>query len=61
MLKFSHKTINSNIFLLKENKEWDEIFRNMSIIKMESSKSINYSTNMCPSDQVGPEGFLNSE
>jgi hypothetical protein len=29
--------------------------------KMESSKSINYSTNMCPSDQVGPEGFLNSE
>jgi len=37
---------------LKENKESDEIFRNISFIKMESSKSINYSTNMCPSDQV---------
>jgi hypothetical protein len=34
-------------FLLKENKEIDGIFENISFVKMESSKIIIYSTNMC--------------
>jgi len=58
MLKFAHTKKIQTFFLLKKNKESNEIFRNISFIKIESSKSINYATNMRPSDQVGPEGFL---
>jgi accessory colonization factor AcfC len=35
------------IFFLKGNKEFDEIFQNISFVEMEFSKLINYSTNMC--------------
>jgi hypothetical protein len=37
-------------FFLKENKECDGICRNISFLKMEVSKLIDYSTNMCWSD-----------
>jgi hypothetical protein len=37
--------------ILKENKEFDKIFENMSFTKMKSSNLINYSTNMCQIDQ----------
>jgi hypothetical protein len=36
--------------ILKENIESDGIFENISFVEMESSKLINYLTNMCPSD-----------
>jgi hypothetical protein len=36
---------------LKENKESDEMFENISFVEIESSVLINYSTNMCRSDQ----------
>jgi hypothetical protein len=39
-----------NIFL-KEKKESDRIFENISYIKMESSKLIDYLTNMCRTEQ----------
>jgi uncharacterized membrane protein len=39
------------IFSLKESKESDEIVGNISFLKMESSKLINYLTNMCLSGQ----------
>jgi hypothetical protein len=59
MLKFSHTQKNQTFFFLKGNKESDEIFRNIyHLSKWNPQKSINYATNMCPSDQVGPEGFL---
>jgi hypothetical protein len=45
MLKFSPK--NSETIFPKEIQESDGIFENMSFVKMESSKLINYSTNMC--------------
>jgi hypothetical protein len=38
-------------FFLKENKESDGVFVNISFVEMESSKLINYSTNMCWSDE----------
>jgi hypothetical protein len=36
---------------LKENKKLDGIFEDISFARMESSKLIDYSTNMCWSDQ----------
>jgi uncharacterized membrane protein len=39
------------IFSLKESKQPDEIVGNISFLKMESSKLINYLTNMCLSGQ----------
>jgi hypothetical protein len=44
MLKFSTPK-KSKIFILKENSKFDEVFEKISFVKMESSKSINYSTN----------------
>jgi hypothetical protein len=44
MLKFSKEIFFKNY--LKENENSDEIFENISIVEMESSKSINFSTNM---------------
>jgi hypothetical protein len=41
MLKLKKKL---DFFFLKENKESDEIFENISFVEMESSKLINYST-----------------
>ncbi len=38
-------------FFLKENKESDGIFVNISFVEIESSKLINYLTNMCWSDK----------
>jgi len=48
------------IFFLKGNKNYNEIFGNISFVEMESSKLINYSTNMWWSGQgalvyVGPQ------
>jgi endonuclease III len=37
--------------ILKENKEFDRIFENISFIEMKSSNLINYSRNMCQIDQ----------
>ncbi len=48
MLKFSKKSGKS---IIKENKEFDEIFEDISIVKMKISKLINYLTNMCQSCQ----------
>ncbi len=41
------KKRNSEIFFLKENKGSDEIFEKIPLVKMESSKLINYPPNMC--------------
>jgi len=49
MLKFFTKK--RGIFFVNENKESDRIFENISFVEMESSKLINYLTNMCWSDQ----------
>ncbi len=45
MLKFFTKK--RGIFFVNENKESDRIFENISFVEMESSKLINYLTNMC--------------
>jgi hypothetical protein len=50
MLKLSPPK-KSKLFVLKENSKFDEIFENISFVKMDSSKSINYLTNMCLSGQ----------
>jgi hypothetical protein len=46
MLRFSKKEKFRN-FSLKKISESDEIFEKMSFVEMESSKLINYLTNMC--------------
>jgi hypothetical protein len=49
MLRFSKNNFFTEIIL--ENKESNEIFEDILGVKMESSKLINYSTNMCQSGQ----------
>jgi hypothetical protein len=41
----------SEKIILKENKEFDKIFENVSFTEMKSSNLITYSTNMCQIDQ----------
>ncbi len=43
--------INLKKIILKENKEFDKIFENISFTEMKSSILINYSANMCQIDQ----------
>lgn len=49
MLKTSPKS--SKVFFVKETKKSNGIFEDISFIEMESSKWINYSTNMGRSDK----------
>jgi hypothetical protein len=42
---------NSEKNILKENKEFDKIFENISFTEMKSSNLINYPTNVCQIDQ----------
>jgi hypothetical protein len=41
----------TTIWNILENKESNEVFEDILVVKMESSKLINYSTNMCQSGQ----------
>jgi hypothetical protein len=52
-VKIFKNTFFSEIKIVKENDKCDGICEIISFVKMESSKLINYLTNMCSSDHQG--------